>query len=184
MQTKEKMNLGRKKEKHWIVSIQAPLEDLEQIVGYVGRYTKRACLSEYKIEEIGSQIKFRYNDYKNTPRGEKPRESIKILSPDDFLDALLQHVPKKRYRMVRYYGLYNSAYLKKIPEELRGQKNEKRELENEDDLDWGEFSELRKRQIRLGRKDPLYCEDCERDLKLIKIELKGKEFVKQGYDSS
>ena len=31
-----------------------------------------------------------------------------------FLDRLLQHVPSKRYRMVRYYGLYSSYHLSKI----------------------------------------------------------------------
>jgi len=41
-------------------------------VRYVFRYAKRACLSERKIEQIeGEYINLRYNDYKNTPQGEK-----------------------------------------------------------------------------------------------------------------
>jgi len=33
----------------WVVSVQPPLTDPENIVRYVGRYTRRACLSEYRI---------------------------------------------------------------------------------------------------------------------------------------
>lgn len=147
-------------EKHWIVSIQKPLEDINKIVGYVGRYTKRACISEYKLESNGSEeISFRYTDYKNSVRGEKPLESIKRMSPADFLDSLLQHVPVKRYRMVRYYGLYCSHYIGKLEGLKRAEKEE------EESHEWGEFEEMRKEDIRRGKGDPLVCPDCEIALK-------------------
>ena len=101
--------------KHWIVSIQEPLADVKQIVQYVGRYSKRACLSELKILSIEEGISFKYNAYKNTPRGSKPQVGICRMDSVEFLDKLLQHVPNKGYKMVRYYGLYNSVHLKNIP---------------------------------------------------------------------
>lgn len=51
-------------------------------------------------------MSFSYKDYKNTPAGEKPREASLSLPYSQFLDRLLVHVPRKGYRMVRYYGLY------------------------------------------------------------------------------
>ena len=170
-------------QKHWIVSIQKPLEDIHQIIGYVGRYTKRACISEYKIAEVGQSIKFRYHDYKNTPRGEKPLEAIKSLSPAEFLDELLQHVPTKRYRMVRYYGLYNSVYLNNIPQSYKAT-FEAEKLPEEDDFEWGEFEAYRKSLIRSGRPDPLYCQTCKQDMILIGILFKGKFKSVFEYDSS
>ena len=144
-------------EKHWIVSIQKSLDDRSQIIGYVGRYTKRACLSEYKIESYGNgKVSFRYNDYKNTPRGSKPKESIRTMKVYDFLDELLQHVPTKGYRMVRYYGLYCSHYKSKLPKE------EKEEVEIVEGEEWGEYEELRRVDIEKGKEDPLRCIKCKK----------------------
>lgn len=175
--------LYRIKQKHWVVSIQKPLEDIKQIVGYVGRYTKRACLSEYKIVEIGKTIKFKYNDYKNTPRGERPRQAIKELTPYEFLDELLQHVPEKRYRMVRYFGIYNSLHMNKIPKGLRARVKEEA-IEVADNFEWGEFEQFRKALIRSGKADPLFCKVCNQSMVLVAVHLKGKVINIFEYDSS
>lgn len=91
----------------WVVSVQPSLADRSHIVKYVGRYTKRACLSESRIQSIkDGLVSFSYKDYKHTPPGEKPRQASLCLPYSQFLDRLLLHVPKKNYRMVRYYGLY------------------------------------------------------------------------------
>ena len=149
--------LHRIRDKHWIVSIQKPLVDINHIVAYVGRYTKRACISEYKLEShTKNEISFQYTDYKNSIRGQKPLVSIKRMSPHDFLDQLLQHVPKKRYRMVRYFGLYCSHYIGKI-DRIKNKKEDP--LEDQTNI-WGEFEEMRKEDIRRGKPDPLICPHC------------------------
>jgi hypothetical protein len=97
-------------QKQWVVSVQPPLRDRAQIIGYVGRYTKRACLSEYRLEQVeDGLVSFRFKDYHNSLPGQKPREAQVSLSANEFLDRLLQHVPPKGYRMVRYYGTYAQA---------------------------------------------------------------------------
>jgi hypothetical protein len=91
----------------WVVSVQPSLADRKQIVGYVGRYTKRACLSESRINSIrAGMVSFSYKDYKNSLPGKKPKQGSMCLPYAAFLDRLLQHVPQKGYRMVRYYGCY------------------------------------------------------------------------------
>jgi len=165
-------------DKQWIVSIQKPLENLNQIVGYVGRYTKRACISEYKIVRIKNDyVSFKYNDYKNTPRGEAPLQSIKKLHYVEFLDQLLKHVPNKSFRMVRYYGAYTSHYKKYLPiNEVVIKEVEKVELEHS----WGEFEELRKKDLELGKPDPLTCPHCK-----VKLKHAGLIFIKTiHYDDS
>jgi len=178
--------LGKMKQKHWIVNIEKPLEDVPQIVGYVGRYTKRACLSEYKIEYVGEEaIKFRFNDYKNSNRGEAPKESIKTLRPYEFLDQLLQHVPNKYYRMVRYGGLYNSFYLHKIPDELKLAAAKPSDLEWDVTYDWGEFEQYRKDVIRAGHPDPFICKHCQIEKQYMGVEYPPDEPpVQQGYNDS
>lgn len=161
--------------KTWIVSIQKPLDDLNQIVGYVGRYSKRTCISEYKLTKLTEQsVSFKFNDYKNTPKGQKTLQSIKTLDINEFFDQLLQHVPKKRYRMVRYYGCYNSHYLSSIP----NKQNIKQELTNKNqDIQWTEFEELRKRDIKNGKPDPLLCPKCDILMTFDKIIYPNKHFI-------
>ena len=171
------------KQDHWIVSIQKSLEDVEQIVGYVGRYTKRACLSEYKIEAIEPRIKFRFNDYANSQRKGKPKEAIKEMDPHEFLDALLQHVPDKRYQVVRYFGLYNSRHLNKIPDHLKLSRKSETEQQARE-FDHHEFELYRQAFINAGKADPLYCPICKQDKILTGIKYKDKFIEATIYEDS
>jgi len=155
--------------KKWIVNIEKPLEEVSQIVNYVGRYTKRACISEYSIESISPEIVFRYKDYKNSKRGEKPAEAIKRMTPTAFLDALLQHVPRKRYRMVRYSGLYNSFYMNRIPEDLRAKVNKTERKNEEIQEEWGEVETMRGYLLSKGYQDLLICRKCKGKMEVLGI---------------
>jgi hypothetical protein len=96
-------------EKKWIIHLEPPMNIPEQIIRYIGRYSKRACLSEYKITDIsGPHISFRYKDYKEKTAEGKPTEKILKLHYNDFFPLLLQHVPLTNFRLVRYYGVYNA----------------------------------------------------------------------------
>lgn len=163
-----------RKSRHWIVDIQDSLRDVRDIIGYVGRYTKRACISEYKIIYVGEDgVKFKYKDYRKGGRQGKVPESIKAVSGVAFLDLLLQHVPNKRYRMVRYSGLYNSYYLKDLPSAWLMKVEEKEEVEFEE-KDWGVFEDYRKAVIREHGKDPLLCQYCNCEKRYYGLLIKGK----------
>ena len=168
IETTEKFNGDKEKffkwareirDKHWVVSIQKPLDDIGQIVGYVGRYTKRACLSEYKIESWNAkEVKIRFNDYKNTPKGEKARQSIKTFTNEGFFDALLQHVPIQKFKMVRYYSLYTSHYRSFIQEQVERKVTASHTKETQ----WVEFEKYRELEKANGKPDPLNCINCNK----------------------
>ena len=165
------------KHKHWVVNIQQPLKDVNAIVRYVGRYTKRCCLSEYKIEHVGKdEVVIRYNDYKNSIRGQKAKQAYKTFTKTEFMDALLQHVPSKGFQMVRYYGLYAQMY--KIPESEKHQKQELEEVELKGE--WSEYEVYRKTMLRLGKLDPFICELCGSIMKLRGIVVHGGEYLETG----
>jgi len=166
----------------WITNIQKPLDDLMQIVGYVGRYTKRACISEYKIHSINNDhIHFLVNDYQNSIRGQRPKTKIIKMQFVQFLDQLLQHVPNKRYRMVRYAGIYNSHYLKKKKTEQKtvACSNNNSEQSNLDlDLNIDQFLDYRKLYKTKNDKDPLICPNCKIELIFDQIVFKSfKHFI-------
>ncbi len=93
----------------WIVNFEPSMQTSEAVIRYIGRYSKRACISEYKITEIdGDFISFRYKDYKTIDKDKKPVEKIEKLHYREFFPRLLQHVPLPYFRLVRYYGLYTT----------------------------------------------------------------------------
>jgi len=99
--------LKRINKKNWIVHFEPPMQTTAAVIRYIGRYSKRACISEYKITEIdGDFISFRYKDYKTVDKDKKPVERIEKLHYRVFFPRLLQHVPLPYFRLVRYYGLY------------------------------------------------------------------------------
>ena len=94
-------------EKPWIIHLEPPMDLPEQVIRYIGRYSKRACLSEYKITSIeGDFISFKYKDYKQKDKEGKYTERIMRLHYAEFFPLLLQHVPLANFRLVRYYGIY------------------------------------------------------------------------------
>ena len=102
----------------WILHLEPPMNVPEQVIRYIGRYSKRACLSEYKITSIeGEYISFKYKDYKQKDNEGKYTEKIMRLHYYDFFPLLLQHVPLTNFRLVRYYGIY--ATKSKILDEFK-----------------------------------------------------------------
>jgi DNA-directed RNA polymerase subunit RPC12/RpoP len=94
-------------EKPWIIHLEPPMYMPEQVIRYIGRYSKRACLSEYKITNIEEEkISFTYKDYKEKDADGKPAQKTETLHYNDFFPLLLQHVPIKNFRLVRYCGAY------------------------------------------------------------------------------
>lgn len=91
----------------WIIHLEPPMNFPEQIIRYIGRYSKRACLSEYKITNIdGQYISFTYKDYKEKDNNGELLQKELTLHYNDFFPLLLQHVPLKNFRLVRYSGAY------------------------------------------------------------------------------
>ena len=102
----------------WIIHLEPPMKVPEQVIRYIGRYSKRACLSEYKITSMeGEYISFKYKDYKQKDNEGKYTEKIMRLHYYDFFPLLLQHVPPPNFRLVRYYGIY--ATKSKIAKEFK-----------------------------------------------------------------
>jgi hypothetical protein len=118
---------------NWRIHLEPPMPAPSAVIRYIGRYSKRACLSENKITEIdGEYIAFKYKDYKIIGLDNKPVEKTERLHFSIFFPRLLQHVPLPRFHLVRYYGLYSTK--SKIPQNYLNndieQKEEQREWVN------------------------------------------------------
>ena len=144
--TEFKLFLKRVNEKNWIIHLEDPMETPADVIRYIGRYSKRACLSEYKITRMeGEFIAFRYKDYKSKDYFGHPIEKERVLNYRDFFPLLLQHVPLPSFRLVRYYGIYSNRG--HLPKEVFSGGNDV-------SINWRELQ-----QSETGQ-DPLFCQKC------------------------
>jgi hypothetical protein len=131
---------------NWIIHFEDPMETPEAVIRYIGRYSKRACLSEHKITRMeNGNIGFSYKDYKKTDYFGKPLEKEIVLHYNDFFPRLLQHVPLPYFRLVRYYGIYSNRG--HLPREYFS-------TEQDNPLNWQSLQESQ------HGKDPLICQKC------------------------
>jgi len=107
----ELMQLLKKINKNtWRFHFEPPMESPLKIIKYIGRYSKRACLSERKITGINvEEISFSYKDNKDRDKNNKPIVKTMTMHYRDFFPRLLQHVPPTGYQIIRYYGLYANS---------------------------------------------------------------------------
>lgn len=125
--------LKRTNKNNWRIHFEASMAIPSEVIRYIGRYSKRACLSEYKITNIdGQSITFKYKDYKSPDINGKPIVRELALHYNEFFPRLLQHVPLPYFRLVRYYGVYaarskailKNCYKEHVPEPLIEQEEE------------------------------------------------------------
>lgn len=105
----------------WVAHLEPPVHTPVEVVRYIGRYSKRACLSEYKITNIeGEYLSFKHKNYKKTDESGKPAEEILRLHYKEFFPRLLQHVPHPYFRVVRYFGIYSNRLRSKVRQMAEG----------------------------------------------------------------
>ena len=133
---------------NWRFHFEPPMEEPLKVIKYIGRYSKRACLSEKKITNIqGEYISFKYKDYKDRDKENKPIQKIETLHYSVFFPRILQHVPPKRFQIVRYYGIYANPV----------QLDENLKLKPE------------KKQAATAYKNLKFCEHCKKQKELVFI---------------
>ena len=137
----------------WIIHLEPPMQVPTKVIRYIGRYSKRACLSEYKITKIeGESIAFKYKDYKALDENKNPVVRELELNYRDFFPRLLQHVPLKYFRLVRYYGVY--ANRNQIPQHHLYSQSE--ETDNNETGDWEALQE------EITGENPMICPHCQK----------------------
>ena len=72
-----------------------------EVINYIGRYLGRPVIATSRIDKYdGENVTFHYNRHEDDVYVE---ETIPAL---DFIGRVIQHIPEKHFKMIRYYGLY------------------------------------------------------------------------------
>ena len=75
---------------------------------YIGRYVRHPAIANARIIAYnGEAVKFYWKDHED-------RIHYKIRLVNDFISAIIQHVPEKNQKLVRYYGSYSRRKKKSI----------------------------------------------------------------------
>ena len=116
-------------EKKWVVYSKASFKNSDSVIEYLGRYTHKIAISNYRIIGIENDIvSFVYKDYKDNNK--KKIQKVNVLK---FIRLFLLHVVPYRFVRIRYFGLLSNRTKKETIEKcydffnLKIKKNTKEE---------------------------------------------------------
>jgi hypothetical protein len=73
------------------------------IAKYLGRYVRHPAIANSRLTSFdGNLVSFFYEEHREE---EKIRHDV-AMQVDDFISALIQHIPESQFKMIRYYGAY------------------------------------------------------------------------------
>lgn len=86
----------------FVVEICKPtLYNKKQLALYIARYVRHPAIADSRITFFDDKIvAFYYIDHKTKKKIDK------VMGIDEFMFALLQHIPERQFKMIRYYGAY------------------------------------------------------------------------------
>jgi len=68
---------------------------------YIGRYVRHPAIANSRIVAYNKEaVRFYWKDHDN-------KIHYKIMLVNDFISAIIQHIPEKNQKLVRYYGAYS-----------------------------------------------------------------------------
>jgi len=83
---------------------------VERLIMYLCKYISSPPISIRRIEKYdGQNVTYRYEDHRKG-------EVHETIPATEFIGRMIQHVPPKGFRMVRYYGIYGRPVRNKIHE--------------------------------------------------------------------
>jgi len=96
-----KEKLYRKK---WVVYAKRPFAKPENVLEYLGRYTHKTAISNYRLKEVGDHIvKFSYKDYKTG--GTSKEMTLPVL---EFIRRFALHILPHGFGRMRHFGILSS----------------------------------------------------------------------------
>jgi len=100
--------------KNWVVYAKQQFHSPQYVVEYLGRYTHKIAISNYRIKRINkatSQISFTAKDYR---KGGKKK--LMKLSSKEFVRRFALHILPKGFTRIRHFGILSSSWKRiKLP---------------------------------------------------------------------
>lgn len=92
--------LATLRDQEWVVYAKEPMQNPQQVLTYLARYTHRVAISNHRLVALeNGHVTFRYKDYQHGHR-------LRILKLEavEFLRRLMLHVPPHGFHRLRHFG--------------------------------------------------------------------------------
>lgn len=87
--------------KNWVVYAKRPFSTPAHVIEYLGRYTHKIAISNYRITKVDeNHVFFKWKDYKHAAK----QKTMKLLIPE-FLRRFAMHILPHRFVRIRHYGI-------------------------------------------------------------------------------
>ena len=101
--------------KGWVVYSKKPFAGPKQVLDYLGRYTHRVAISNYRIKSIANgKVSFTYRD-----RPDDNKSKLMTIDAHEFIRRFLLHVLPQSYKKIRHFGFLASRCKKKYLAQIR-----------------------------------------------------------------
>lgn len=120
--------------KKWVVFAKRPFLKPKYVIEYLGRYTHKIAISNYRIlhiDKVKRTVTFSLKDYR---KGGK--KTTQTLSTKEFIRRFALHILPKGFTRIRHYGILSSTWKKeKLPalqEKLMDKKSSKNNVDSKE----------------------------------------------------
>ncbi len=141
----------------------------------LSQYISRNVFNQERVTCLENANKVIYRS-KLQKEKDKGKNNYKVYDTEEFIAALTQHIPNKRFQMVRYYGWYSNK-----SRGLRLKEDDKENQENEipgvNDLEILDVSDYKPKKVpsskwrelikKIYEADPLTCPRCKSEMRII-----------------
>ena len=137
--------------------------DPKQAIKYIGRYLGRPVIATSRIDNYNTDndtVTFHYNRHEDDKYMEETIPSM------EFIKRLIQHIPEKHFKQIRYYGLYARKHIEKYKFNFAIHKSKHRFLLS--------LNQWRECILLSFGYDPLQCPCCNTKMDLLEIYHKRK----------
>jgi len=94
------------------LSKETRIRSKREVSRYVGRYIRHPAIANSRICGYdGKNVIFWYRDNQDV-------KHYKTMTVDDFIRAIIQHIPDRQFKMIRYYGAYCRKWKRKYKKYL------------------------------------------------------------------
>ena len=135
--------------------------DPNTVIKYIGRYLGRPVIALKRIDSYdGENVTFHYNRHEDNTYVKRTIPAI------EFIKLLIQHIPEKHFKMIRYYVLY--ARHREIDTKLYRaiHKSKHRFIKS--------FTKWRQDILLSFGYDPLFCPHCKKEMALVEVYYRHK----------
>jgi len=90
----------------WVVYAKQPFAGPEAVLAYLSRYTHRVAIANSRLIALDERgVTFRWKDYRDKAKPDRPRQKTMTLSADEFMRRFLLHVLPTGFHRIRHFGL-------------------------------------------------------------------------------